>query len=316
MQHDHAGRVAVVGSLVMDIVVRLSRRPGPGETLVGKDVGMFLGGKGFNQAVAARRAGADVSMIGRLGSDSFGEPFFAALDREGMERSGITVDAEAGTGVAIPMIDDAGENSIVVMPRANLRLTAEDIEPVADKIRGAAVLLLQLESSPAASLAAARLARDAGVRVLWNTAPLSEIPEELFQRAEIVIANELEAAALAGHPVTDAASAADAAAVLRARGVPVGVVTLGEQGLVAVTDSGVLVLPAHPVVPVDTTGAGDAFCGALAAQLAVGAPLETALRFANAAGALAVAKLGAEPSLPRRADVLALLRTARSWAPD
>jgi len=307
MSADRAGRVVVVGSLVMDIVVRLSRRPVAGETVVGKDVGLYLGGKGFNQAVAARRAGAEVSMIGRLGRDPFGEPFFAALDREGIERSGVQVDDTAGTGVAIPMIDESGENSIVVVPRANLSLMPEQIAGSLEQLRSASVLLVQLESSPAASAAAARLAREAGALVLWNTAPIGEIPVELFSLAEIVIANELEATALTGRRVTDAASATAAAVAIRTRGAAVGIITLGERGLVAATGTGLIVLPAHSVEAVDTTGAGDAFCGALAAELARGASLEAALRFANAAGALAVTKLGAEPSLPRRAEVVALL---------
>lgn len=307
MEPVRSGRVMVVGSIVMDVAVRLKRQPRSGETVFGTDAGLFLGGKGFNQAVAARRAGAHVAMAGRVGDDPFGAAFVAAFDREGINHDSVVVDPLTGTGIAVPMVDESGQNSIIIVPRANALVSADTIAACEAGIRAADVLMLQMEINPEASLAAAQIAAAASVPVLWNPAPLGEAPARFFEFTSILVANEIEAAGLTGSAVNDAATAERAAYSLHERGIAVVVVTLGNRGLVALSEVGVEVLSAHHVPVIDTTGAGDAFCGALAAELAAGAELETALRFANAAGALAVTRLGAEPSLPAREAIRALL---------
>lgn len=303
-----AARVCVVGSFMTDLVWRVDRLPAQGETVQAAGFGIFLGGKGFNQAVAARRMGAAVSMIGCLGDDEFAPRFIQALDRAGIERSGITVDRDHGTGVATPLIEADSSNRIIIAPRANLAVTAAGIEAAAEQIAAADVLLLQLEIPPEASLAAARIATAAGRTVILNPAPALPFPQELLRSATIVTPNEVEAAALCGHVVNGIESARAAAMAIRARGVSTAVITLGSLGAVGLSDGLDLHLPAHSVTAVDSTAAGDAFNGALAARLAECDDLRDALRLANAAGALAVTRLGAEPSLPARSEVEALLR--------
>jgi ribokinase len=295
--------LVVVGSLIVDLVVRALRRPLAGETVFGHGFGQFLGGKGFNQAVAARRLGATVRLIGRVGDDDFGRSLCAALAREQVDASGVRVDPDTGTGVAMPLIDDAGQNSIVSVPRANMALTAADVGRCAAGFAGADALLLQLETPVDASLEAATLARAAQARVILNAAPAGDTPVELLERTDILIVNESEAAALLGSGVPDLATALTAAQRLRDLGPSAVVVTLGDRGAVAAAADGSRSLPAYAVEAVDPTGAGDAFCAALAVRLAETGDLDDALRWANAAGALAATQLGAEPSLPIRARV-------------
>jgi ribokinase len=299
--------VVVAGSLMMDLVVRTPHRPKRGETVFGTGFDMFLGGKGFNQAVAARRLGASVSMVGRVGRDSFGHALREALQREGIDDGGLSADLKTGTGVAIPIIEPSGENSIICVPRSNMCLTSAEVERSRAVIEQARVLLLQLEIPVEASLAAARLAVRAGARVLLNTAPVGEVPDELRRMVDVLIANEPEATALTGVPVRSVDDALDAARRLRARADQIGIVTLGERGAVLCTNDRNLYQPAHAVSVCDTTGAGDAFCAAFAVRLAECDDVVEALAWGNAAGGCAVTTLGAEPSLPTRAAVLALL---------
>ncbi len=299
--------VCVVGSFMLDLVMRVTRRPLPGETVIADACGIFLGGKGFNQAVAARRMGSAVAMVGRLGSDEFANRFRIALRDEGIDAAAVAADAEAGTGIATPVIDPDGGNSIVIAPRANMRVTPADVETAGDAIRRSRVLLLQLEIPVEASETAARIAHEAGARVILNPAPARPVLESLLRLADVLTPNEVEAAALTGFPITGVESAFAAARELRARGAGAVAVTLGGSGVVAVAADGQVHLPAHAVPVVDTTAAGDAFNGVLAAILAQGSGLSAALRWANAAGACAVTRLGAEPSLPRREEVAVLL---------
>lgn len=300
-------RVAVVGSFVTDLVIRAPRRPRPGETLIGHSLDIFLGGKGFNQAVAAARLGAEVTMIGRVGNDAFGDRFLEALNREGIHADYVIRDPQQGTGVASPLVEDSGENSIVQVPRANAALSPADIERAASALAQCAVLLAQLEVPPAASLRAAQIATAAGARFILNPAPARQDAADLIRLADVLVPNEVEAIGLVGVTPHSGADPAEAARRLRAQGVPVVIVTLGERGALLVTEAGEQVFPAYSVNVVDTTAAGDAFCGALAVALAEGRDLAGAVRFANAAGALAVTRLGAEPSLPRREEVERLL---------
>jgi ribokinase len=300
--------VAVVGSLVADLVVWLPRFPHPGETLPAERFQLAAGGKGFNQAVTAHRMGASVGLVGRVGEDSFGDLFFEVLSREAIDGRFVRRDP-AGTSLGIPMIDAAGRNAIVGVPRANLCLAPEDVDAARHLLAAADVLLLQLEVPLATSCHAAALARASGALVVWNPAPATAPLAALVATGLVdwLVPNEMEAAALMGAAVTDVASAVAAGRRMLAAGVRRGVVvTLGDQGAVAVRPDGFWHAPAFAAESVDPTGAGDAFCGAFAVALAEGRALPEALRLGAAAGALCVTVAGAEPSLPGRDAVLRL----------
>jgi len=306
--HGRTPRVAVVGSAVVDFVAHVPTRPRPGETVLARDLTVAVGGKGCNQAIAAARLGAEVAFVGCVGDDALGEMIRQALARDGIDASHLRSTPDDGTAIGMPVVDDSGENSIVMAPRANMRLTPEDVEAASALIREADVLLLQGEVPMDASLAAARIAREAGATVILNAAPAIAFPTALLTLTDVLVVNEHEAAALAEDPA--AAAAADwpgLAHKLFPLGPRVVIITLGDQG--AYLNDGVTEAspPAHEVTVADPTGAGDAFCGAVAAELARGAPLGEAVRLGNAAGALAVTVTGAEPALPRRAAVERLL---------
>jgi ribokinase len=291
-------RVCVVGSFVIDLVFKVTRRPGPGETMLADDFGMFLGGKGFNQAVAARRLGADVSMVGRVGGDPFGDMFMAKLEQEGIDSSHVARDPEAGTAIASPIIDASGENSIIAAPRANMRVTTEDVDAATDAIAAADVLMLQFEIPTESSRRAAEIARKHETVVLLDPAPVEHGFERFAAPIDYIVPNEVEA-----HMLTGRMTPEEAGAVLlpeTRRGV---VISLGEQGAMAVDRAELSRFPAHKVKVVDTTGAGDAFRAGLAVKIAEGLSLDEAVRFANACGALACTVMGAEPSMPRRDKV-------------
>jgi ribokinase len=305
--------VVVVGSFMTDLVARVPHWPRPGESVFATEFGIFRGGKGCNQAIAAARCGARVAMLGRLGADAYGDDFLTALAEEGIADAGIVRDAEEGTGLALPILDPSGENMIVVAPRANMRLRSEDVAATAGTLHGARVLLLQMEVPAEASLAAARIVRAGGGTVIWNVAPAVPPPAEAFALSDAIVVNEAEAAALCDIETHDLAGCAAAASAITARGCRTAIVTLGAAGVLytsvlSASNGSVRYLPGHPVPVVDTTGAGDAFCGALAAALARDQPLEVAIATGNAAGALAVGRIGAAPSLPRAAAIAALLR--------
>lgn len=313
MEIDDAGgppRVTVVGGFNVDLVVSAPRQPLPGETLVGTAFGTFIGGKGANQAVAAARAGARVEMVGRLGRDQFGDDVATALGQEGISLRYAVRDPLEGTGIAQILVEPDGTNSIVVVPRANARLAVSDLTRARPALRGASVLLLQLEVGLDVSERAARVARDTGAMVLLNPAPARPVPDSLLRLVDVLIPNETETAELTGiNPATDA-DAEQAARALLARGVKAVILTLGARGVLVVDATGSTTVPAFVVEVVDTTAAGDAFCGALAVALAEGRPLREAARFACASGALAVTVMGAGPSLPGRAAIERLLHTA------
>ncbi len=299
-------RVAVVGSFVMDLVVWVDHLPRKPETQVPSRFEVHPGGKGFNQAVTARRCGADVAMIGALGADSHGDAFVSLMERMAIEARVRRTDGQ--TSFAVPMIDAEANNSILLVQQANLELSAADVERARDAIAGADVLMLQLEVPVDASLAAARIARASGTTTIFNPAPAADGIEALLPLSGWLIPNEVEAEALSGVAVTDSATAQEAARALLRLGVRDGViVTLGARGCVVGTPDRVWHVPPFAVEAVDPTGAGDAFCGAFAVALAERVALPDAIAMASAAGALAATQAGAEPSLPTRAAVERLL---------
>ncbi|HEU4327714.1 MAG TPA: ribokinase [Roseiflexaceae bacterium] len=302
--------VVVFGSINMDLVVRTPRLPGPGETLLGGGFFTAPGGKGANQAVAAARAGATTRMVGRVGGDVFGAALRDGLRANGVDVAGVHTDASAASGVALIQVDDAGENTIVVAPGTNGALGADDLARLEQALAGATVLLLQLEVPLEAVVAAAQLARQRGVVVVLDPAPARPLPAELYPLVDLITPNEHEAAALVGFPVAGPDDAPRAVRELLARGAHGAVVKLGGRGACWSNGGPPLMLPPFPVAPVDTVAAGDAFNGALAAALSAGLPLPEALRWGAAAGALAVTRAGAQPALPRREELLALLESA------
>ena len=304
---EQEAKVVVVGSFNMDVVIKAERRPRKGETLIGQEFGMFSGGKGFNQATAAARLGADVVMIGRLGTDTFGDILMSASTEEKIDTNFVVRDAEVGTGVATIVIDAAGDNSIILVPHANMRLSVEDVERASAQIASADVLLLQLEVPIEASQKAAEIAKANGAKVILNPAPARELPDSFLAQVDILTPNEVETEFLSGLKVSDDEGAQRAAQVLLDKGISTVVLTLGDRGALLLTSDVRKLIPAYKVDVVDTTAAGDAFCGALATALAQGKTIEDAVAFANAAGALAVTVLGAQPSIPTAEKVEAFL---------
>jgi ribokinase len=305
-------RVVVIGSTNLDFTVVVPRLPQPGETVSGGQLVMSPGGKGANQAVAARRLGAEVRFVTLLGTDPPGDRLLAALTGAGLPGEGLLRTGEAATGVALITVDAEGRNQIAVAPGANHRLTPERAASRADAVAWADVVLLQLESPIETVRWALQEARRLGKTTVLNPAParVLPLPGDLLPLVDYLTPNEHEAGLLTGLTVEGSAEAEAAARALRSAGVGTAVVTLGAEGTVAVGPGGCIRTPGFSVSPVDTVGAGDAFAGALATLLAARAPLAEALDVANAAGALACTRRGAMDALPDRAEVQALLARA------
>ena len=306
-------KVTVVGSLNIDLVCHASRRPDTGETLIGDAFDIFTGGKGFNQATAAARLGAEVTLVGSVGADPFGEMLLAAAENEHINSKFVTRRTDIGTGIATIVIEPDGDNSIIVVPRANMALTTADIDAAADCIADADVLLLQLETPIATSEHAAAIAKRHGTTVVLNPAPAQPLPDSLLRYVDILTPNQSETELLSGIKVSSQAEAHRAAEILRTRMIATEnaavVLTLGAQGALLLTGTTAERVSALSVDPIDTTGAGDAFCGALATALASGETGHSAVAFATAAGAAAVTVIGATPSMPTRAKIERLLES-------
>ncbi|MFB6604173.1 ribokinase [Streptomyces noursei] len=296
--------VLVVGSANADLTVRVTRRPGAGETVLGTDLVESAGGKGANQAAAAARIGGRTALLARVGGDAYGELLLAAQRAAGTDVAPVIVDADARTGTAMIIVSPDGDNSIVVSPGANAALTPKDVAAAQDVIAASTVLSLQLEIPMETVRAAAEAAEGAGTRVVLNPSPTPEdLDRALLSAADPLVVNEHEARQLSGR--TDG-TPAEWAAALRERGARSVVVTLGGDGALVLDDSGTTTVPGVRVEAVDTTGAGDAFTGALATRLAGGAALADAARFAVRVGAAAVTKPGAQPSYPTAEDLARL----------
>ena len=296
--------ILVVGSSNIDLVASVDRLPSRGETVLGYRFAQSFGGKGANQAVAAARAGAEVAFLSKLGADANGRLIEQHLAAQGLSRPILLRDAEFPTGVAMILVDLSGENQIAVVPGSNGRLTPADLRQHRELIAGARVLLLQMEIPRETVFEALRLGRECGLTTILNPAPAAPLPSDLLRLVDILTPNESEAQALTG-----SADPAEAARILTDRGVGTVVVTCGANGAFLTTGNDVTHIPGFLVVTIDSTGAGDAFNGALACAVAEGVPIESAIVRANAAGALATTGRGAQESMPTKDDIEQLCRS-------
>lgn len=293
--------IIVFGSINIDLVATTPRLPVAGETLLGEKFFKVSGGKGANQAVALAKLGIPTQIVGRVGADDFGKELVNNLQASGVQTDNIFVDKTVSSGVAIITVSQTGENQIVVIPGANGRVNQEDVERLSHLLPEATALLLQLEIPITAVVAAAKAAKGANIKVIFDPAPAqSNLPDELYPLVDIITPNEVEAAQLVGFPVNGEEQAAKAAAVLLQRGVKCAIVKLGAKGVFCATAEEKFFVAAFSVNAVDTVAAGDAFNGGLAAALFEGLSLHQAVVWGAAAGALTATKPGAQTSLPDR----------------
>lgn len=301
--------IVVFGSFVVDLTSRSAGLPVPGQTILGSWFKYGPGGKGSNQAVAAHRAGADVTLVTKLGRDLFADVALDFYRAEGMCADYILRDDERSTGVALILVDEqSAQNEIVVVPGACQNITPEDVARCRTLIEGASILLLQHEINADAQRAAIDIAHAAGVRIVLNPAPAMPVPDEVLAMIDIVTPNETEAQALTGIAVTDEAQAARAARVFLDKGVKNVVITMGALGVYVTDGRRGEMLPRLEVKAIDTTGAGDAYNGGFVTALSEGRDLFEAARYGNATGALSVTKLGTAPAMPTREEIDRLVR--------
>jgi ribokinase len=303
--------ILVFGSINLDLVARTPRLPVPGETILGHQFTQIPGGKGANQAVAVARLGIPTQMVGRVGGDSFGQELLSSLHNAGVQIDRVLIDRTTHSGVAVIAVDDRGENHIIVIPGANGQIDQTDIDRLTPLFNQAFALLLQFEIPLAIVQQAAKAAKAAGVPVILDPAPAQvNVPSSLYPLVDILTPNAVEAEQLVGFPIHTPADAERAAKVLQQRGVTTVIIKLGHQGVVCTTAQETFFVPIFKVDVVDTVAAGDAFNAGLAVGLAEGLPLQQALVWGTAAGALAVTKSGAQSSLPDRATFDAFLARA------
>jgi ribokinase len=299
--------IVVVGSSNTDMIIRLAHLPKRGETVMGGEFDIVAGGKGANQAVGAARAGGRVTLIARLGRDMLGDKSVAGFAKDGINVDWVARDPAAPSGIALIFTEESGENIIAVAAGSNGRLSPADVARGKRAIAAADVLVAQLETPLSAVRAAASLAVRAGVPVILNPAPARPLPDSLLRKVSIITPNETEAELLTGIKVNNPANAAKAADRLMARGVRTVILTLGSRGCYVAAREERGFVAGFKVKAVDTTAAGDVFSGALAVALGEGKPLMEAARFANAAAAISVTRLGAQPSAPTRKEIEAFL---------
>lgn len=299
-----AQKVTVFGSFVVDLMARAPRLPVPGETVLGSFFKQGAGGKGFNQGIAAHKAGGDVTMITKLGRDSLAAVATDAMDGVGLSKDHLFYSETEPTGVALISVDEnTSQNEIIIVPGACATISDEDIASVAERIKESAYLLLQLEVNQDANEKVAAMAKAAGVKVIVNTAPYSPVTDEFLSGCYLVTPNEVEAEELTGICVSDLESADKAAKVFKDKGVQNVVITLGSRGVYVNEDGKSEIVPAYKVNAIDTTGAGDAFNGGLLTALSEGKTIGEAAHFANALAAISVQRIGTTPSMPMRAEI-------------
>lgn len=300
--------ICVVGSSNIDLTARVPRLPRLGETLKGHTFHLGYGGKGANQAIAAAKLGAHVTMVTKLGRDVFGEDTLKNYRAQGVDTTFVQFDDAHASGIAMIFVDDHAQNCIVIVPGANDALTPDNVRAAADAIRTADVVVCQLEVPVETTLAAFRIARAANVRTILNPAPAAPLPDELLALTDLCVPNEIEIEMLTGVTVTTLTEGERAARTLLARRVGTVIVTLGERGALLVMNDAVEHIAPIAVKAIDPTGAGDAFIGALAVFLGERMMLRDAVRRANAIAALSVTKLGTQTSFPTRAEAEAFCR--------
>lgn len=296
-------KIIVIGSLVYDLVAKAERRPQKGESLLGTEFGMFPGGKGANQAVQCAKLGAEVWMVGRVGDDFFGESLIKNLKKEGVNIKYIVKDKTTTTAVGCIVIDKDGDNSIVMVPQANMKNKKSDIEKVKNILKNFDVLLLQLEIPLDVVVYSAKLAKKYNLKVILNPAPAKKIPDILIRTPDILTPNETEAEILTDTKINKLEDAEIAARKLLKNGAKCVIITLGEKGALYCTEKETELISPFKVKAIDTTAAGDAFNGTLAVEIAKGKQIKEAIKIANAAGALSATKMGAQPSLPDKKEL-------------
>ena len=288
----------------MDMVVKTTHIPVPGETVLGGAFLMNPGGKGANQAVSVARLGGEVTFISKVGNDVFGKQSTQAFEEEGIDISGVLEDNNAPSGVALITVDESGENSIVVASGANLNLTPEDVQAYLKKIQDVGIVLMQLEIPMDTVKFAAQYASSHGIKVILNPAPSNPVVPELFHMIDIITPNSNEAEMLTGIAVKDVDSAKEAAEYLYSKGVKNVAITLGARGAVLYNEDGFYEIPATKVNAIDTTAAGDVFNGALAVAVSEGKDLLSAVTFACQAASITATRMGAQSSIPYRKELL------------
>ncbi len=309
MPENKIPKIVVLGSINLDIVIQCAHLPSPGETIIAESSREVSGGKGANQAVAAARLGADVSMIGRVGNDDAGAGLLKNLQADGINTDYVyhsnlpANETEIASGIAVVMVEQSGENSIVVVPGANGIVSEEDIDHATSIIQQSDLLLIQLEIPVETVLYASQMARQAGVRIILDPAPAPKNVPDRFFDVDLICPNQSEASLLLGWSVETITEAKTASRELVERGAKNAIITMGNQGAVLCEGSQVMVIPPCPVETVDSTAAGDAFAGAVAVRWIEQDSLVEAVRFACAAGALAASKAGAQPGMPTRNEV-------------
>jgi len=301
--------VVVVGSLHMDLTVKTERIPQIGETVLGKHLTMSPGGKGANQAVAAARLGADVTLVGRVGADALGRKLIENAKGKGIDINYIVKDRETATGVALIMVDEEGNNLIAVAPGADMRCCTDDIDRAENVIKSADALSIQLEIPPHVVEYAIDKAFKEGVKVILNPSPAQQLPDKLLRKVYILTPNEKEAEALSNCKVTSVKAAKRAAEKIRERGVENVIVTLGKNGAIMARGGETVHVKGIDVNTVDATGAGDAFCGTLAVAISSGKNLKEAVMYSNCAGALATTKIGAQEALPKASELESFMKS-------
>jgi ribokinase len=302
-------KIVVVGSSNTDMIVKLPHLPKPGETVINGSFAMAAGGKGANQAVASARAGGDVTLLTKVGSDQFGRQALEGFRKEGINIDYVGIDSSSPSGVAVIFVDGRGENCIGVASGANGEFQQSDLSAALDLISSADVLLVQLEIPLPTVEAAIRCAAQTGVRVILNPAPARKLNAEVLRHVSVLTPNQTEAEILSDVALVDDKSLVKGAKALHSMGVRTVVITLGERGAF-LAEGGIFEhIPAFKVEAIDTTAAGDVFNGALAVSMGEGRSMQEAIRFANAAAALSVRKLGAQPSAPRRTEILDFMKS-------
>lgn len=295
--------VLVIGSANMDLVASVKAFPKPGETIFGNDFAMHPGGKGANQAVCCARLGGEIQFIGKMGNDVYRDKLVESMSSAGVGLEPLMIEPEAATGIAMILVDSAGENEIVVISGSNMKLTPDDIESKRDVFKTVSLVLLQLEIPVETVSHAVAIGREAGITTVLNPAPARELPDDVLSRLDFLTPNETEVEILTGVPVTDIASAETAARSLLNRGVKNVIITLGERGCFWMHASGSRAFRAIRVHATDTTAAGDAFNGALALALARDEAPQQAIEFAVKVAAYSVTKAGAQSSMPTMQDI-------------